>query len=251
MDMFFSFVRENAILILTVDLGIPAVYFYGVKGKETDLFGKLLKGCSIVVAVAVLIICFQGYIQDGSNSGETKNPDDTVTMITEAVKNGETTAGIPVKAVLTEKLPKEAYDSVVASSTYTGDTRKHDAVNLIDGHTYTNWSEGVTGNGEGEYVDFVLFEEEPLAGFVIAAGNHSGDTYYANNARPKTITLQFGDGSEHTVKLKDEKKEQRVYFDHVVFTDRVRLTIDTVYPGREWKDTVISEIGFYVQEVEK
>ena len=108
---------------------------------------------------------------------------------TEETKAIET---IPKKITL---LSENAYTIIEASSIHNGDRATHIAYNLIDGNPKTNWTEGVSGYGEGENVDFHFRGKQSIAGFTIWAGNHYDDSYCANNARPKTITLTFSDGS--------------------------------------------------------
>ena len=120
---------------------------------------------------------------------------------------------------------------------------------MLDGNPKTNWTEGVPGYGEGENVDFHFQENQPIAGFTIWAGNHYDDSYYVKNARPKTITLTFSDGSAKEYTLWDKREEQTFYFDQTVETESVLLTITSVYDdGAVYEDTVISEISFLVED---
>jgi len=141
-----------------------------------------------------------------------------------------------------EKYVHFAY--VAASSTYDGDRATHIATNLIDGKRETNWTEGVDGNGIGEYVHFEFQEKHTITGFRICSGNHSSDSYYAKNARPKEIKLTFEDGSSEQFTLLDVKEEFTFQLSEAITTKNVRLTIQSVYEGSSWEDTVISEIVF-------
>lgn len=147
------------------------------------------------------------------------------------------------KSKVRELLPEE-YSSIEASSTYSGDRATHITSNLTDKDPKTNWTEGVLGNGEGESVVFYCLEQHSFVGFTIRAGNHFDDSYYENNARPKTITLSFSDGSAREFTLQDKKEMQIFYFDQPVDAKSVCLTITSVYAGKKWEDTVISDITF-------
>lgn len=147
------------------------------------------------------------------------------------------------KSKVRELLPGE-YSSIEASSTYSGDRATHITSNLTDKDPKTNWTEGVLGNGEGESLVFCCLEQHSFVGFTIRAGNHFDDSYYENNARPKTITLSFSDGSAIEFTLQDEKEMQIFYFDQPVDAKSVCLTITSVYAGKKWEDTVISDITF-------
>lgn len=142
------------------------------------------------------------------------------------------------------ELQKNDFACVAASSTYDGDRATHIATNLIDGKRETNWTEGVGGNGIGEYVQFEFREEQTITGFRICSGNHSSDSYYTKNARPKEIKLTFEDGSNEEFTLLDVKEKLTFQLSEAVTTKTVRLTIQSVYKGSSWEDTVISEIVF-------
>lgn len=142
------------------------------------------------------------------------------------------------------ELQKSDFAYVAASSTYDGDRATHIATNLIDGKRETNWTEGVDGNGIGEYVHFEFQEKQTITGFRICSRNHSSDSYYAKNARPKEIKLTFEDGSSEQFTLLDVKEEFTFQLSEAITTKNVRLTIQSVYEGSSWEDTVISEIVF-------
>ena len=70
------------------------------------------------------------------------------------------------------------------------------------------------------------------------------DLYY-KNSRPKKIKLTFSDGRSKSFKLKDYYGMQQIDFDEPIESDSVRVTIESVYKGKKYKDTVISEIEWY------
>lgn len=142
------------------------------------------------------------------------------------------------------ELKKSDFALVTASSIYNGDRATHIPTNLIDGKKETNWTEGVNGNGIGEYVQFEFLQEQIITGFRICSGNHSSDSYYEKNARPSEIKLTFEDGSSEIFKVLDIKEELTFQLSEPVTAKTVRLTIQSVYEGSSWEDTVISEIVF-------
>ncbi len=142
------------------------------------------------------------------------------------------------------ELQESDFAYVEASSTYDGDLTTHIATNLIDGKRETNWTEGVDGHGVGEYVQFVFQQKQTITGFRICSGNHSSDSYYTKNSRPKEIKLTFEDGSSEDFTLRDVKEELVFELAEAVTTKSIRLTIQSVYEGSSWGDTVISEIVF-------
>lgn len=262
METFICFVDSYVVPILTVIFSIAAVYFYHPKDGSDSIWNTIVKVVALVLGIAVILICylnFRNQLSEGaptdstaewftiteSSAENTTSVSEESTAVNPASESEECTAVNPSQ---TEELPETAYAVIEASSTYDGDRASHIAYNLIDHRLQSNWTEGVLGHGEGEYVDFTFHTEQPVAGFIIAAGNHSSNMYYTKNSRPKTIMLTFSDGSTEEYTLLDAKKETTVYFDKVVNTNSIRLTIVSVYPGSEWKDTVISEFATLVQK---
>lgn len=195
----------------------------------------------IALVIAVIVACFAYFVDKPGKPGGGK-PTIAATT-TEATKAIET---VPTKIT---PLSEDDYSIVEASSTYNGDRATHIAYNLLDGNPKTNWTEGVSGYGEGESVDFHFRKKQTVVGFTIWAGNHYDDSYYVKNARPKTITLTFSDGSAKEYTLQDKRKEQTFYFDQTVETESILLTITSVYDdGTTYEDTVISEISFLAEE---
>lgn len=244
MEKFLSFVDAYVAHILTVIFGIAAVYFYNPKGSSEETSRKkwnsIVKIGATLLGVAVIVMCYINYTSNAEKPGDGENATASTTIGKEQ--------SVAVNSDLAVELAESAYAIIEASSTYDGDRATHIAYNLIDNNLKTNWTEGVQGNGEGQYVDFVFHTEQPIAGFIISSGNHASDTYYAKNSRPKTITLTFSDGSTREYALWDKKETKKIYFDNIINTTSIRLTIDSVYSGSAYEDTVISEIAFLVQE---
>lgn len=133
-------------------------------------------------------------------------------------------------------------EKIYASSVYDQDYASHAPVNLLDSDEKTNWTEGTAGNGIGQYIQLEFWEDYQLDGIMIWAGNHHSENRYFDNARPKEITLTFSDGSTMDYMLHDKMECQILLFDSPLVTDSLRITIDSVYPGRKYEDTVISEL---------
>lgn len=243
MENLLPFVNAYVGPILTVIFGIAAVCFYNPKDKPA--WNIIIKTGITLLGIAVIIMCYIHY--SGNQKGpavETGATENT----TIAVEETDETKNRVVKADLARVLESNAYATIEASSTYNGDSASHVVRNLTDNKLKTNWTEGVHGNGEGEYIEFTFHMEQPIAGFIISAGNHASNTYYTKNSRPETVILTFSDGSVVEYTLLDKKETQKIYFDEVVNTMSVRFTIGSVYSGSAWEDTVISELAFLIQE---
>lgn len=143
-------------------------------------------------------------------------------------------------------------ESVMASSTYTGDNRSHSVSNLLDGDPQTNWTENIEGNGLGEWILFTFKDRYQLNSISICGGCRTDEAHYYDNARPKKVTLTFSDGSSYESVLNDNEflSEQYIAFDTPVITESVKITIDSVYPGEKYEDTVVSDVFFGTFTVE-
>ena len=243
MENLLPFVNAYVGPILTVIFGIAAVCFYTPKEKRA--WNIVIKTGLVLLGIAVIVMCYIHYSGAERKPGGETNATENTTI---AVKETDETKNRTVNVDLTRVLESNAYATIEASSTYNGDSANHAVRNLTDNKLKTNWTEGVHGNGEGEYIEFTFHMEKPIAGFVISAGNHSSNTYYTKNSRPKTVILTFSDGSEVEYTLLDKKETQKIYFDEVVDATSARLTIGSVYSGSAWEDTVISEFAFLIQE---
>ncbi len=187
----------------------------------------------IIICVSILLIAFPKKIE---------HPPETTSQ--SSISKTDPTKSVETSPKTICELKKSDFAYVVASSTYDGDRATHIATNLIDGKRETNWTEGVDGNGIGEYVHFEFQKEQTITGFRICSGNHSSDSYYTKNARPEEIKLTFEDGSSEEFTLLDAKEELTFQLSEAVTTKTVRLSIQSVYEGSSWEDTVISEIVF-------
>ena len=131
-----------------------------------------------------------------------------------------------------------------ASSTYSWDRATHDAINLLDGDTKTNWTEGVQGDGIGEYVEFTFVDNYLLNAIFIYPGNQYDEDRYLDNSRPEKVSVTFSDGTTIGFTLKDMMDGQAMVMPEPVMTDSVRITIHSVFHGAKYTDTVISDVSF-------
>jgi hypothetical protein len=131
-----------------------------------------------------------------------------------------------------------------ASSTIVQQNVDNSAMRMFDGRDDTNWEEGVNGYGVGEHVQFGFGQNRQVKFLGFKLGNWKTDEYYAGNAKPKTMTIGLGNYAEQ-ITFTGNKETEWVEFNHPVETDSVTLTIDDVFPGVKWDDTVITEIYVY------
>lgn len=137
---------------------------------------------------------------------------------------------------------KVGVSSANASSTIRQSTTSNDAMLMFDGSDKTSWQEGVSGYGEGETVDIYFDGTYELHYIAFKLGNWRNDKYYYGNAKPKTITLDFGTATAQVTFPDTDRITQYVELSTPVSTDHMQLRIDAVYPGTKWADTCINEI---------
>lgn len=140
---------------------------------------------------------------------------------------------------------RDIISSVSASSAYSGDNLgEHVPENMYDGSLLTNWTENAPGNGVGEYVIFYFNDTYAVNKLQIYIGSHYSEGVYQQNCRPKAITLTFSDGSAELIALEDTYDEQIITLNQFYYTDAIKLTIEEVYSGTAYLDTVIAELDF-------
>lgn len=114
----------------------------------------------------------------------------------------------------------------------------------FDGQSVTSWQEGVDGDGIGEYVGISFDREYQVEVITLLLGNHRSDSWYVKNNTPKTLTINLS-GQVFQVTFPKEKTEFAVVLSSPVAASDIRLTIDSVYSGTEYTDTIIAEVGVY------
>lgn len=152
---------------------------------------------------------------------------------------------IPEPEVQVSDVSMEHLQSVTATSELSERNMVHSAERICDGKLKNAWVEGVSGQGVGEEVTFVFDDSYSFSGMKINAGYQKTKELYHKNSRPKKVKITFSDNSSITVKLKDHYGVQKIDFDNRIVADQVTVTIESVYKGNKYKDTVISELEWY------
>jgi hypothetical protein len=140
---------------------------------------------------------------------------------------------------------RHANYSVRASSTLPPDgEHRYDAANVANGSRDSVWSEGVPGNGIGEWLELTLDVPKPLTGLDIWPGHYGSLELFKANARPKRIEVLVNDEHRFETTLEDRNEDQFVpVIGYEKPAKKVRITIKEVYPGAHYEDLCISHIG--------
>ena len=215
------------------------------------------KTVPIIIAVAVvaaLVLAAVAYFAVGGTKDDAKptsttssNPssgiveDDENSQATKQPSSDETEEDSQEEVPVASGAPR--FSTLSASSVLTGDIDSHQPDCLVDGDTTTAWCEGVSGAGEGEWVEFNADMKQNVRSIRIMAGFNKSEDLYWKNSRPKDITITFDDGTTTTSTLSDEPFAwHTITLSETVQTSSVRITIDSTYPGSRYTDTCISEI---------
>ena len=137
---------------------------------------------------------------------------------------------------------------VTASSSLKGDRYKADNVNKWSGDVDLNscWAEGVTGNGEGEWLELNATVPVLLDTLEITNGLATSDALFRANNRIKKFDLSVNGAESVTVQLPDQMDPFDIKLPEskdVVRT--IRLTIREVYPGTKYQDTCVTRIRLF------
>jgi len=119
---------------------------------------------------------------------------------------------------------------------------KYTVDNLTDDNPQTAWVEGVEGDGIGEYIEISGINAE----LRIYNGYQKSKAAYYNNGRVKKFRIYFDEDEVGTIELLDQPGLQAIDLSIFRFNsfdpEIIKFEILEVYPGKKWKDTVISEI---------
>ena len=139
---------------------------------------------------------------------------------------------------------------VKASSALASDGKLTYGAENVRGYSYGEdfkaWSEGVEGDGVGEWLEFVPKQELPLMGFKVQPGYGKSDDLFQKNTRPKTISVELNGEHRFEAVLDDRKDGQMVRVKgYAKPVKRMRITIKDVYRGAKYRDTCVSDVVLY------
>ena len=110
------------------------------------------------------------------------------------------------------------------------------------------WVEDSPGSGAGEWLEFTFDTEREVHSIQICNGYHKSEKVFKNNARAKSATLTFPNGSSHTLSLVDDMRCHD-YPLSMPKGNKARLTVTDTYKGGRWQDMAISSIIFWTTPV--
>ena len=116
--------------------------------------------------------------------------------------------------------------------------------NILDNNKNTAWVEGVDTDGVGEYLEFHFLNSRDIKSITITNGYAKNKKIFKANGRVKELEAILDNGT-NTVKLslKDSMKSQKLKVDFKKVRS-IQLRIISVYKGRKYNDTAMSEVSF-------
>ncbi|MEC7984924.1 MAG: hypothetical protein VX278_07160 [Myxococcota bacterium] len=136
-----------------------------------------------------------------------------------------------------------AHAITTASSTLKDEDGTHKPSHAVDGLLSTGWSEGVSGNGAGEWLELKLNKTTEIQTLSIWPGNYQkGRRSYREYARPKIIRI-FVDGEQQGNPRRIQDKMKRFDFGVNTKGKTIKILIDDAYPGIVSEDLFIAEIA--------
>ena len=142
------------------------------------------------------------------------------------------------------------WDNVYASSHLIQKSMNYKIENVIDDNPSTAWIEGVSDDGIGQFIQFSSNNTFWVDKIDIINGFSKNQKTYMKNNRVKKVIIEFSDKSQQVYELEDNNMEYQTIDIGGINTNSVKVIIQEVYTnGRVYKDTCISEISVYGQEL--
>ena len=142
------------------------------------------------------------------------------------------------------------WDNVYASSHLIQKSMNYKVENVIDDNPSTAWIEGVSDDGIGQFIQFSSNNTFRVDKIDIINGFSKNQKTYMKNNRVKKVIIEFSDKRQQVYELEDNNMEYQTIDIGGINTNSVKVIIQEVYTnGRVYKDTCISEISVYGQEL--
>jgi hypothetical protein len=206
-------------------------------------------GIALLLVLAGTVFTLYTIIHRGLATEETDDPwagrpGTTATLPSETsnnpgIKGDNTTSTIAGVVVRPASITASSVLKATASNNYR-------PTNLLDGDLATAWNEGAEGPGIGEWVKLEFSRQITLTRIEIANGYQKDKDRFVGNPRVKSLEVQYSTGTTQLVNLLDTEEYQTITPTRQP-VEWVKLTIVSVYPGKEWEDAALSEVRVYAR----
>lgn len=121
----------------------------------------------------------------------------------------------------------------------------HSAQKAIDGNIASCWAEGVAGLGVGENIVIRFNGIYELNGMYFWSGHQKTEALYYKNARPTAVRVVASDGYNQIHRIRNIMGMQTINFYRPVYTDEVKIVLESCDSGTTYADTCIAEVNFF------
>ena len=236
--------KSNNKLIMSLSC-IIAVFAIAFIAFKVDLFGtndnKSVSSISSIGSTSENETFSKEENEDSQNIGNTHEYVNNNDSRNEIKQNSNTSNKNQInrtKNLNTINILNSECSSILHDST----NKNYGSTKVLDGDFSTVWSEGVSGYGNGEWIILDFDNIYTVKKIKIVNGLVNKKNGYYNNNRPKSLTLQFSDGSSQKINLEDNNTGYQVVNINAVETSYVKFVIDSVYYGTKYDDTCIADI---------
>lgn len=236
--------KSNNKLIMSLSC-IIAVFAIAFIAFKVDLFGtndnKPVSSISSIGSTSENQTFSKEENEDSQNIGNTHEYVNNNDSRNEIKQNSNTSNKNQInrtKNLNTINILNSECSSILHDST----NKNYGSTKVLDGDFSTVWSEGVSGYGNGEWIILDFDNIYTVKKIKIVNGLVNKKNGYYNNNRPKSLTLQFSDGSSQKINLEDNNTGYQVVNINAVETSYVKFVIDSVYYGTKYDDTCIADI---------
>jgi hypothetical protein len=144
-----------------------------------------------------------------------------------------------------EVIPPVSLAGSVTASSVLSPADAYAAAQLFDSRKEFVWAEGGKGSGENETLTFNLQDDQTISTIKIWNGYQRSDKHFFANARIKSFEFGTTGGNKVRYTIDDSMEPQEVKLDGPLSGKDFLLTVLEVYPGKDYKDLVVSELIFF------
>lgn len=218
--------NNKLIMILSCIVAVLAIVFITF---ELDLFSTNNKKTEVLTSRTE---------SEGENGKPSKEVNDDSQNIENIDRDNEDINNNDSQNLHSINISNSECSSILHDST----NKNYGSTRVLDGDFSTVWSEGVSGYGNGEWIILDFDNIYTVKKIKIVNGLVNKKNGYYNNNRPKSLTLQFSDGSSQKINLEDDNIGYQVVNINKVETSYVKFVINSVYYGTKYDDTCIADI---------
>ncbi len=139
-------------------------------------------------------------------------------------------------------VPPKVVDGKVSASSTLNPHSSYNVMNLFDGKYEYAWS--ADGKSVGENLNFEFAQPQHIEKIKLWNGYQRSDVHCYSNARIKKLLLEGDNNYRSELNIADIMGAQEIVLEKPYTGKTLKLTIEEAYPGKKYKDLVVSELRF-------